>query len=354
MEIRAEKARGLAMAEKKAEKVTGNARRRLIVAGSILAGLALMALCAVEVGLPAYERYIMDNLDTNYRRIRAQADMIPPASSIKMASVRNFTIAGPAGEVPVRLYLPLGMRADGPLLIYMHGGGFVLGGIAMADRVVRTLARGGRCAAISVGYRLAPENPYPAGLEDCYAVILWAREHRAELGGSSGEIVLAGESAGGTLAAALSQVCRDRGVPGIAGQMLFSPAVGGIDESTGKPYESRARNAKVSILTAKSLSSFGRMYLGDPARYAEDPYVNPIRAASLSGLPPALIVTCGRDPLREEGQAYARKLAQAGVAVVHRDFPTRNHAYQGREVMELAMEFLRGIGNRASPSLPSR
>jgi acetyl esterase len=296
----------------------------------------------------------MDNLDTNYRRVRAQADMIPPASSIKMASIRDFAVTGPAGEIPVRLYLPLGMKAEGPLLMYMHGGGFVLGGIAMADRVVRTLARGGRCAAISVGYRLAPENPYPAGLEDCYAVILWAREHRAELGGSSGEIVLAGESAGGTLAAALSQVCRDRGVPGIAGQMLFSPAVGGIDQTTGKPYESRARNAKRGILTAKSLASFGRMYLGDPARYADDPYVNPIRAASLSGLPPALIVTCGKDPLRDEGQAYALKLARAGVPAVLKDFPARDHAYQGREVMESAVEFLQGVGNRPSPSLPSR
>lgn len=232
-----------------------------------------------------------------------------------VAGVVDRRIPGPAGEIPVRIYTPVG-TAPLPLLVYFHGGGWVLGSIETHDKICRELANGAGCVVVSVDYRLAPEHKFPAAADDCYAATQWAAAHAAELGADARRLAVGGDSAGGNLAAVVAQMARDRGGPGLVFQLLIYPATAAAFDTP-----SYRDNAEGYLLTTGDMRWFWDHYLTGPAD-AANPYASPLRAARLGGLPPALVITAEFDPLRDEGEQYARGLEEAGV-------PARLTRYDG-------------------------
>ncbi len=237
------------------------------------------------------------------------------ASPEPVARVEERRVPGPAGEIPVRLYAPEGQRPL-PLVAYFHGGGFVICSLDTHDNVCRRLANESGCAVVSVDYRLAPEHRYPAAPEDCFAVLRWLAEKGGELGGDPERIAVAGDSAGGNLAAVVALMARDRGGPALRHQLLVYPVTDHCFETA-----SYLENAEGYLLTTRMMRWFWGHYLEDPARGAEA-YASPLRAPDLSGLPPATLITAEFDPLRDEGDAYAGRLREAGV-------PTASLRYDG-------------------------
>ncbi|QJY46786.1 alpha/beta hydrolase [Pseudonocardia broussonetiae] len=238
----------------------------------------------------------------------------------EVAEVTDTVVPGPAGEIPVRVYRTAG---DGPkpVILYFHGGGWVIGSIEVADKPCRLLATIVDAVVVSVGYRKAPEDVYPAAPDDCYAATAWVAEHASELGVDATRLVVAGDSAGGNLAAAVTLMARDRGGPAIAHQLLIYPAV-----DAGGEYVSRVENGEGYLLTKSAMDWFYSHYLSSPT-LVEDPYVSPLRAASHADLPPATVITAGFDPLRDEGDAYAAALSGAGVPVTHLQNPSMIHGF---------------------------
>jgi len=304
-----------------------------------MAAIGLSAAIAAA-SCASVQRFYLDHVDTKYLMLRKATRSVPSALSPAMAKVEERSVPGAAGAIPARVYWPLKLRSNAPLVLYFHGGGYVIGSYKEMDKETRLLSSEGECVVVSIDYALAPEHPYPAGLADGEASFEWLEARAAEYGSAPGRIVVAGDSAGGNLAAVLSQMRRDKGKSMPLAQMLFSPEVGGIDTTTGKAWPSRQENAAKSKLSPKSLAAFSALYLGDPEKYAEDPYVNPIMAKSLALLPRAFVVSDGLDPLRDEAEAYASRLAAAGVEVDARRFEGKDHDYMGKEVMALAAEFL--------------
>ena len=227
---------------------------------------------------------------------------------VEMGSVHDRAVPGPEGDIPVRVYTPAG---TGPLpaIVYFHGGGWVIGNLEIVDRPCRALAAAAAAVVVSVDYRLAPEHRYPAAFDDCYAATVWVAEHAAELGVDPATIAVAGDSAGGNLAAAVALAARDRGGPALAAQLLIYPVT-----DFNFDTDSYRENAEGYLLTRGSMYWFWAHYLG-AQELPKDPYACPLRAGSLAGLPPAYVATGEYDPLRDEGEAYAWRLAEAGVAV---------------------------------------
>jgi len=211
-----------------------------------------------------------------------------------------------AGDLPVRVYWPPGERAARPVVVYFHGGGFTLCTLDTHDLVCRLICADADVIVVSVDYRLAPEHPYPAAVEDAYSATRWVHEHARELGADPGRLVVAGDSAGGNLAAVTCLKARDEGGPPIALQVLIYPVT---DAAQDAP--SHAENADGYFLTAAHMRWYWDCYQPDHARRAE-PYSSPINA-DVRGLPPALVITAEHDPLRDEGEAYAERLRAAGV-----------------------------------------
>jgi acetyl esterase len=224
-------------------------------------------------------------------------------------------VPGPAGQVPVRIYTP-NAPAPLPLLVYFHGGGWVLGGLDTHDGTCRELANEAGCVVVSVDYRLAPEHKFPAAAEDCYAVTQWAAAHAAELGADAKRLAVGGDSAGGNLAAVVAQIARDRGGPPIVFQLLIYPVIAAAFDTP-----SYRDNAEGYLLTAGDMRWFWNHYLASSAD-AANPYAAPLSARTLAGLPPALVITAEFDPLRDEGELYAHRLEEAGV-------PARLTRYDG-------------------------
>jgi acetyl esterase len=233
-----------------------------------------------------------------------------PFEKVAVATVEDIAVPTQWGPVPVRLYRPLGENL--PCVIYFHGGGFVIGGLeGYNDPLCRRIARDAVCAVISVDYRLAPEHKYPAAVEDASAVLEWAGREATGLGINPARIVTVGVSAGGTLATVSALRARDSGFAHpLAGQVLLYPVV---DYHT-PPTPSYLDYAEGHLLTRADMIWFWEQYLSDPAQ-AGEPHAAPLRAASLEGLPPALIIAAGCDPLRDEAIAYSGLLTAAGVAV---------------------------------------
>jgi acetyl esterase len=232
-----------------------------------------------------------------------------------IGAVADRRIPGPAGEIPVRIYTPTG-SAPFPLLVFFHGGGWVLGGIETHDSICRELANGAGCVVVSVDYRLAPEHKFPAAADDCYAATQWAVAHAGELGADAKRVAIGGDSAGGNLTAVVAQMARDKGGPPLVFQLLIYPVtVASFDTPSYRD------NAEGYLLTAGDMHWFWGHYLKSAAD-GENPYASPLRATNLKGLPPALVITAEFDPLRDEGEQYAHRLEEAGV-------PTRLSRYDG-------------------------
>jgi acetyl esterase len=225
-----------------------------------------------------------------------------------VASAADRTIPGPGGPLGLRVYTPRG-AGPFPLLVFFHGGGFVVCDLDTHDALCRNLCAGAGCVVASVDYRLAPEHRFPAAPDDCLAATRWAAEHAAELRADPARVAAGGDSAGGNLAAVVAQRARDEGGPRLAAQLLLYPTTDAA--ATGMP--SLAENAEGYGLTARDMAWFKGHYLGDPAE-AANPHASPLRAADLRGLPPALVQTAEYDPLRDEGEAYAARLRAGGRA----------------------------------------
>lgn len=238
-----------------------------------------------------------------------------------VTDVEDRTIPGPGGTLLLRLYRPQG-AAPFPALVYFHGGGWVIGSIETHDNLCRQLTRAAGCIVVSVDYRLAPEHRFPAAAEDAYAATCWVAEHARELGLSPDSLAVGGDSAGGNLAAVAALMARDRGGPALAHQLLIYP-VTGSDFDTAS-YE---ENATGYGLTREGMVWFWDHYLPPDGGDRRDPYAAPLYAPDLRGLPPAMVITAEFDPLRDEGQAYAERLRQAGVPVVSRCYPGMIHSF---------------------------
>ena len=221
--------------------------------------------------------------------------------------VEDRRIPGPAGDIPIRIYTPEG-DAPLPLLVFFHGGGWVIGSIATHDALCRQLANAAGCIVVSVDYRLAPEHAFPAAAEDAYAATRWVGENARTIGGDAARIAVGGDSAGGNLTAVVALMARDRGGPRLVFQLLVYPVTDAPSDNA-----SYRENGKDYFLTTAQMDWFWKLYAGS-APNLDDPYLCPLRAKNLDRLPPALVVTAEHDPLRDEGEAYARRLDQAGVS----------------------------------------
>ncbi|RDI54325.1 alpha/beta hydrolase [Nocardia mexicana] len=266
----------------------------------------------VDAAAAAFPRLGTEVVDAAEARRLLAARPAPPREPILVAAVDNRTVPGPAGApaVPVRLYRPLDTVGPLPIVVFCHGGGFVICSLDSHDRFCRSMANATGALVISVDYRQAPEHRFPAAAEDAYAALCWAAEHAESLGGDPARIAVAGDSAGGNLATVTALMSRDRGGPDIAFQLLMYAMLDPACDT-----DSYRDNAEGYFTTAAHLRWFWTQYLnGD----RDNPYLNPLRA-NVSGLPPAHMVTAEFDPLRDEGEAYGQLLRRAGVeADIHR------------------------------------
>jgi acetyl esterase len=252
-----------------------------------------------------------DGSPLNPEAMRAgEAAQVPPLEQrLPLHAVEDAMAVAPSGEVPVRIYTPADADAYG-LLVYFHGGAFFLGSLDTYDHVARALAKETGHKVISVGYRLAPEAAFPAGLEDCYGVVRWAAEQGNSLGWDGKNLAIAGDSSGGNFVAAVAAIAHDDGFSRITHQVLFYPSLD-LDFAADR-YASLRENAEGYGLETAGLKPFNSFYLENGADPA-DPLVSPIKREDLAGMPPALVITAEHDPLRDEGELYGRRLTEAGV-----------------------------------------
>jgi acetyl esterase len=254
--------------------------------------------------------------------VDARANAMPPelgGPEQPVHKVENRRIPGDGGLIPVRVYYPMS-ASQLPALVYFHGGGFVLGGLDMSDRACRALANGSGCVVISVDYRLAPEHAFPAAADDAFAATQYVAVHAAEFGVDPALIAVGGDSAGGNLAAVVALRARDAGGPAIAFQLLVYPWVDFADDSP-----SMREFAADHFLTADIMDWFANHYLPPPIDRRQ-PWVSPSRA-NLAGLPPAFVLTAECDPLRDQGEAFARRLKDAGVQTTLKRYDGMIHPF---------------------------
>ena len=278
---------------------------------------ALMRRMQLVLGETPLDQVSLSQLRLNFRK---NFSLLKSIGGIfeKVESVRELTIPGPAGEIRpragtgtnARLYLP-GTGTAYPLFVLLHGGGWVIGDLDTADNMARFLCRHVNCAVLSVDYRLAPEHVFPAAVEDAFAAVQWAVEHAGELGGDPKRVVVGGDSAGGTLTAVVAQMARQKGGPKLAGQVLFYAATNGATLDTPSYQEFDGPSFG---LPKRDVEWFLDQYMPNP-KDRLNPQVSPLLADDFSGLPPALVVTAEFDVLRDEGEAYARRMQEAGVKV---------------------------------------
>jgi acetyl esterase len=263
----------------------------------------------------------LHTLSVGAARAQFAARAFPGLRVPDVATVTNRDMQGPAGSLALRIYTPLG---DGPfpLIVFFHGSGFVLCSLDTHDAMCRNLCAGSGCVLVSVDYRLAPEAKFPAGPDDCLAATRWAEENAAALNADPGRVLVAGDSAGGNLAAVTALRIRDEGGPKLVGQLLIYPVTDYYEPGT----PSMTENAEGYGLTRAGMMWFWNHYLADPSQGA-NPHASPLRASNLGGLPPALVVTAEYDPLRDEGEYYADHLRQAGVPTQMKRWDGMNHGF---------------------------
>ena len=255
--------------------------------------------------------------------VRASYDAMAQFRGVQeeVHTVENRMIPGPAGEIPVRIYTPEGTSSF-PILVYFHGGGWTIGTLDSHDGVCRALTNQAQCIVVSVDYRLAPEHKFPAAVEDAYAATVWVAENAASISGDPERIAVGGDSAGGNLAAVVSQMARDKDGPKLVYQLLVYPATDYFIPGTASIRE----NGEGYFLTYDSMVWFWNHY----ATSEEDSYnplMAPLRAKDFHNLPPALVITAEYDPLRDEGEMYAAKLQEAGVTVTSTRYNGMIHGF---------------------------
>lgn len=247
--------------------------------------------------------------------------MVAPETPIPVGRVEDRVAATATGDIPIRVFTPEG-EGPFPVVMWFHGGGWVVGSIEESDATCRSLCRRIGAVVVCPEYRLAPEHRFPAAPEDCYAVTAWVAAEAQSLGSDGEAIAVAGDSAGGNLAAVVALMARDRGGPRLAGQLLVYPVV-------GLPSDGRASYADFAedhFLTKRGMEWFTECYASSPDDL-RNPYLAPLAADDLSELPPALVITAGCDPLRDEGEEYARRLAEAGTECRHSRYEHQLHAF---------------------------
>lgn len=263
-------------------------------------------------------------VDESRRRLHAlRSQAVLP--ELRAARTENRRIDGPAGPIPIRIYWP--EQSGGqipPLTMYFHGGGFAVGDLDSHDSQARQHAIKGDTVVVSVDYRLAPEHPFPAGLDDCWAATNWAVANAAALQADASRLAVAGDSAGGNLAASVAQMARDKGGPALTFQLLWYPPT-----MWDPTMPSLRVNADGPVITTKDLEVFYRWYAGDLDENNPPPYMAPGRTADLTRLPPAYIATAGHCPLRDDGVKYAALLADADIDVQLHNAESLAHAFLG-------------------------
>ncbi len=274
---------------------------------AVLSAMAAMNAPAMSQSTPEAARAAFRFMTVDMRR---------PEDVVPVKETEDVVIPTADGELPARIYRPE-VAEPAPTIVFIHGGGFVIGDIESHDNQARAICAGTDSVVVSVDYRLAPEAPWPAAVDDSYAAVAWAANAIDTLGGDADRLAVAGDSAGGNLSAVVALRCRDQG-PRLTGQLLIYP---GIDMDPDGPYQSRIDNAEGYFLTADDMVWFLNHYIGD-AKDFTDPMMSPIKAKDLAGLAPAVVATAEFDPLRDEGNAYADALRAAGVEV-------DSHCYDG-------------------------
>src|SRR5579863_2711802 len=308
----------------------------------MVATIAYDAGASTEATAGTTERVWAVPLDPQLQAMRDQRerDNVPPLYSMSLAAARtadltsirdsggepepvhevtSLRIPGPGGDLALRVYRPASQRPL-PALLYFFGGGWVLGSIDTADGVARALANASGALVVVPGYRLAPEHPFPAAVDDCYAALRWVAAHAGEIGADPARLAVGGDSAGGNLAAATTLLARSDGLA-LAGQLLVYPNTDQL-----APAEPAPGADDPFLFNRHSVAWYRRHYLAGPGD-AASPLASPLRAETLAGLPPALVITAEYDPLRAEGEAYARRLADAGVPAELTCYPGMAHGF---------------------------
>ncbi|MFE6776309.1 alpha/beta hydrolase [Streptomyces sp. NPDC057702] len=292
---------------------------------------------AAQAVRPLYTMTLAEARAADLAAVQADAGTPEPVEQ-----VLDESITGPAGPLPVRLYRPAG-QGPLPVLVYYFGGGWTLGSLETGDAICRALANATGCLTVGVGYRLAPENPFPAAPEDCFAGLRWVAEHAARFGGDPARLAVAGDSAGGNLAAAVTLMARDAGGPELRAQVLVYP---NTDYLADTP--SRREITDPLLFNDKSVRWYWDNYLTS-ADDGGHPLASPLRAPDHGGLPPALVITAEYDPLRDEGESYAARLRESGVRAEAVRYPGVTHGFfamagavpAGRHAVDRVAAYLR-------------
>lgn len=283
--------------------------------GSAIDPILLKVLDAVPFRLSA---------DCGVEAARRQLRDLPRRSFYPELRVEDRTIVGPAGPLNIRIYWPPTDDDAPPVVVFFHGGGFVVGDLDTHDGTCRQHAVGASAVVVSVDYRLAPEHPYPAAVDDAWAATRWVAEHGSEIGADASRLAVAGDSAGGTISAVIAQRARDNGGPSILFQLLWYPST-----MWDPSLPSFTENASAPVLDNAAIAAFSRWYAGEIDPSHPPPGMAPGRAENLAGLPPAYIAVAGHDPLRDDGIRYGKLLAAAGVPVEVHNAETLVHGYVG-------------------------
>lgn len=284
------------------------------------------------------------DLATLRQAVRDSSVMLPPPPDAPVAAVEDRTIDGPGGPLGLRLYTPED-SAPFPVVIYCHGGGYVVGDLDTQDMIARALCAWSGAIVVSVDYRLAPEHPFPAAPDDTFAALQWVAGHAAEFGGDPARLAVAGDSAGGNLVAAAALRARDQGGPVLRAQVNLYGSCNYPSEQTASAREFAAG----PLLQQDDIAWFYEQYLPDPAVQQHDPQASPFRAASHANLPPTFVGTAECDPSRDDAEAFSAKLAGAGVPVTAKRYPGMVHGFASwvgflpgaRAVLQDAAAFLK-------------
>lgn len=256
------------------------------------------------------------------RRQVRESSLAIPQPQVELQNVENSVIPGPGGALPIRIYTPNG-KGPFPLVVFFHSGSWVMGDIDTEDGIARVIAAKTEAIVVSVEYRLAPEYTFPAPNEDAYAATCWVAKHAGEIGGMASRVAVVGLSTGGVIASGVALRVRDEGGPELVGFANFYGSCNYPSELT----DSAREFSDGIVLTTDDVRFFYDRYLGDPAKYQNEPQASPARAKSLSGLPPAFIGTAECDPSRDDTEAFARRMQAEGGTVTLKRYASMIHGF---------------------------